>query len=96
MRWDDLDLKNDFESTLALISRLDYVITAATAVHTMAAGVGVKTILMSSYGWTNVGTNYYPWFPNVEFVSSSDDLQPKPVSNCLHKVAELLKNSLTY
>ena len=95
LRWDDLDLKNDFKSTLALISRLDFVITAATAVHTMAAGVGVKTILMSSYGWTNVGTNYYPWFPNVEFVSASDDFQPKPVSNCIPKVAKLFNNNLT-
>lgn len=93
-RWDDLDLKNDFESSLALISRLDLVITAATAVHTMAAGVGVKTILMSSYGWTNLGTDYYPWFPNVEFISASDNLQPIPVSNCIQKVAQLLQNNI--
>ena len=89
LRWGELDLKNDFESTLALISRLDIVITAQTAVHTMAAAVGVKTIVMSNYSWSNLGTNYYPWFPNVEFVSASDDLKPKPVLNCIQKVSKL-------
>jgi tetratricopeptide (TPR) repeat protein len=65
IRWEDLDLKNDFDSTMALISRLDYVITVGTAVHSMAASVGIQVILMQPYGWTNFGTNNYPFFDNV-------------------------------
>jgi len=91
LRWDDLDLKNDFESTLALISRLDVVITVSTAVLTMAASVGVKTILMDNYTWTNLGEDFYPWFPNVEFISPSKEFDTiSPVSKCLSKVADLL------
>lgn len=41
--WDDLDLKNDFESVSALTSCLDLVISAATCPAVIAKAVGVPT-----------------------------------------------------
>jgi len=67
-RWSDLDLKNDFEHTMALISNLDLVITVGTAVNPMAGSLGIKTILIGGKGWPNLGTDYYPWFPNTKCV----------------------------
>jgi hypothetical protein len=89
LRWPDLDLKNNFDSTLALISRLDVVVTVGTAVSSMAAAVGVRVLLMSSQGWPNLGTEYYPWFPNVQCV-----FPPKGgiVAECLSEAAEHLVN----
>ena len=65
MRWPDLDLKNDFESTMALMSNLDLVITVGTAVNPMAASIGIPVYLMAGKGWPNLGTDFYPWFENV-------------------------------
>ena len=67
-RWSDLDLKNDFEHTMALISNLDLVITVGTAVNPMAGSLGIRTILIGGKGWPNLGTDYYPWFPNTKCV----------------------------
>jgi tetratricopeptide (TPR) repeat protein len=39
IRWEELDLKNDIDSVIALISRLDLVITVGTAVSSMAASI---------------------------------------------------------
>jgi tetratricopeptide (TPR) repeat protein len=44
IRWDDLDLKNDLDSVLALISRLDLVITVGTAVSCLAGIIGKKQL----------------------------------------------------
>ena len=67
-RWSDLDLKNDFEHTMALISNLDLIITVGTAVNPRAGSLGIKTILIGGKGWPNLGTDYYPWFPNTKCV----------------------------
>jgi len=66
IRWDHLDLKNDIESLLALISNLDHVVTVGTAVSTIAASVGAHTILLTARSWLLLGSeNDFPWFPNI-------------------------------
>jgi hypothetical protein len=92
IRWTDLDLKNDFESTMALISNLDLVVTVATAVNPMAASIGVPVFLMSVYDWPNLGTNYYPWFENVTcfFPKLNAD-----VNSCIPDVAKAIEQSIT-
>ena len=87
IRWADLDLKNNFDSTLALISRLDVVVTVGTAVSPMAAAVGVRVLLMSAKGWPNLGTEYYPWFPNIQCIFPPTG---GIVAECLSEAAELL------
>lgn len=79
IRWADLDLKNDIDATLALISRLDYVISIGNAVALMAAAVGVPTLLAcQSDQWDQFGTNYYPLFPTVKlFPTGKNEAQAK-------------------
>jgi tetratricopeptide (TPR) repeat protein len=89
-RWSDLDLKNDFEHTMALISNLDLVITVGTAVNTMAGSLGVNTLLLGYKGWVNQGTEFYPWFPNTKCIFPD---RTKSVSTTLAEV-EILLNSL--
>jgi len=87
MRWSELDLKNDFESTMALMSNLDLVVTVGTAVSPMAASIGIPVYLMTRKGWPNLGTDYYPWFKNVDcfFPKLNGDL-----GSCIQDVAKAL------
>ena len=87
LRWSELDLKNDFESTFALMSRLDTVVTVGTAVSMMAASIGVSVILMEQRNWGQLGTDRYPWFENVEVI-----LPPKGgiVAECLTTAANII------
>ena len=87
MRWPELDLKNDFESTMALMSNLDLVVTVGTAVSPMAASIGIPVYLMAGKGWPNLGTDYYPWFKNVNcfFPKLNGD-----VGSCIPDVAKAL------
>lgn len=89
LRWPDLDLKNNFDSTLALISRLDVVVSVGTAVSPMAAAVGVRVLLMGGKGWPNLGSDYYPWFPNIQCIFP---LQGGIVAECLSEAADHLAN----
>ncbi len=67
LRWEDLNLQKDLDNVFALMSCLDEVITVATSTNTMAAAVGVKVRLMSTgKGWPFLGTQRYPFFPNVD------------------------------
>jgi tetratricopeptide (TPR) repeat protein len=65
IRWQELDLKNDFDSTSALMANLDLVVTVGTAVNPLAASIGIPVYLMAGKGWPNLGTDFYPWFSNV-------------------------------
>jgi hypothetical protein len=65
LRWSDLDLRNHIDDSLALIDSLDLVVTAGTAVFSMAGSLGRPTLLLQGeWGFDNLGTDYYPWYPN--------------------------------
>ncbi|MGE0552377.1 MAG: tetratricopeptide repeat protein [Gemmatimonadales bacterium] len=65
-RWDDLDQRNDFESVAALIWNLDLVLTAPTAVSSLAGGLGVETWqLEGGSDWTAFGEERSPWLPAI-------------------------------
>ena len=89
LRWPDIDLKNDFDSTLALISRLDVVVTVGTAVSPMAAAVGMQVLLMGQRGWPNLGTEYYPWFTNIQCIFPPSG---GITANCLFEASKHLKS----
>lgn len=66
LRWPDLDLKNDLESLIALISLLDCVVTVGTAVSSLSAAVGKKTYLVAHKSWMFMGEeDFYPWYSCV-------------------------------
>lgn len=67
LRWSDIDLKDDQESLAALISCLDCVVSAGTAVAQMAGSLGVPLYLFGHKSWTSLGSDFYPWHPSCHF-----------------------------
>jgi tetratricopeptide (TPR) repeat protein len=61
---DSIDQKNELDRVAALLSALDVVICAPTAVSWLAAGVGVPTFkLLRDKGWTSFATGAEPFAP---------------------------------
>ena len=65
--WQDMDLKDNQDGLAALIASLDLVISAGTAVDSLAGAVGVPTwVLTRGIGdWWALGTEQCPWSPSV-------------------------------
>lgn len=69
-RWAGDDLRDDLESVIALIWNLDLVITAPTAVSSLAGAVGVETWQVDpGTDWTLFGAKQSPWFPAIRAYS---------------------------
>ena len=62
-RWTEFDLRNDQDGVAALISTLDVVISAGTAVASMGGAVGIPTwvLAINAGDWTCLGQDYNPW-----------------------------------
>ena len=59
-----LDQKNELDRTAAMLSSLDMLLSAPTAVSWLAAGAGVKTFkLLYHVSWTAFGQAYEPFAP---------------------------------
>lgn len=59
-----IDQKQELDRTCALISALDAVVSAPTAVSWLSAGAGVATYkLHRDAGWTSFGCDYEPFAP---------------------------------
>ncbi len=68
-RWAGEDLKHDLESVAGLITALDAVVTAPTAVSSIAGAVGARTWqLDSGSDWTALGEDRSPWAPSVRMI----------------------------
>ena len=67
-RWDDLNLKDDFEGVSALIANLDLVISPATAVGELAGALGVPIWRLGSRDWTQLGAGVRPWYPSMRLI----------------------------
>ncbi|MGE0441734.1 MAG: tetratricopeptide repeat protein [Gemmatimonadales bacterium] len=68
-RWADADLRNDLETCLGLIAGLEAVVTAPTAVSSLAGAVGVRTWqLDGGSDWTALGEERSPWFPTIRVI----------------------------
>ena len=92
IRWNDIDLKNDLDKVFALISCLDAVVSAPTAVSTLSGSLGIPTMLVSKcIPWDALGvpTGSYPWYKNTVI---SHDPAGKFASNALPSVPDFLKN----
>jgi tetratricopeptide (TPR) repeat protein len=73
-RWPGHDLRNNIESVLGLIANLEGVVTAPTAVSSLAGAVGVRTWQVDSGSdWTAFGEDRSPWFPSIELVRRQAD-----------------------
>jgi tetratricopeptide (TPR) repeat protein len=61
-----IDLKDDLDDLAALTAALDLMIGPANAATNIAAAVGAPTWLISTPGaWPKLGTDRYPWYPQV-------------------------------
>lgn len=68
-RWPKENLKNDLESVVGLLWNLDAVVTAPTAVSSLAGGAGIPTWEVDNGGdWTAHGEERSPWFPSIRIV----------------------------
>ncbi len=91
IRWNELDLKNEINSILSLISRLDIVITVETAIAPMAASIGKQVIVICKRGTNNLGTDHYPAFPSVECIFPYEN---ETLSDCMPRLKARLKEIL--
>ncbi|CAO3409546.1 tetratricopeptide repeat protein [Azospirillum largimobile] len=71
-RWDDLDLKDDFDGAAALTANLDLVISPAMSAGELAGALGVPVWRFGHRDWTQLGTGIRPWFPTMRL------FQPNP------------------
>nr|WP_301340675.1 tetratricopeptide repeat protein [Azospirillum brasilense] len=71
-RWDDLDLKDDFEAAAALTANLDLVLTPAVSSGELAGALGVPVWRFGHRDWTQLGTGARPWFASMRL------FQPRP------------------
>ena len=61
-----IDLKQDLDDVAALSTALDLVIGFSNATFNIAAAGGVPAWLISTPGaWPRLGTDRYPWYPQV-------------------------------
>ncbi len=62
-----LDQKNELDRTCAMLSVMDVLVSAPTAVSWLAAGTGVRTLkLLYGQVWTAMGHGYEPFAPACE------------------------------
>jgi len=81
LRWEDIDLKNDLESVIAICSELNCVASVATAVTYLSGFSGAKTYLMTHNGWNLLGSkSKLPWCNAIELLIADFE---KPVATCL-------------
>ena len=88
LRWDDVDLKNNQEQLAALISCLNVVVTAGTAVLGLSMALGTKTIMFGPRGWDFLGQSNYPWSPYVESLSPEES---SDLSSVVPQIVKILQ-----
>jgi tetratricopeptide (TPR) repeat protein len=87
--WPDIDQKNNLDAVAALISELDLVISAGTAVAQIAAAVGTKLILFSpTNSYALLGQDEYPWYPNIKSFLFTGDVEKVEIPLRIKKYVE--------
>ncbi|HEY1707380.1 MAG TPA: tetratricopeptide repeat protein [Rhizomicrobium sp.] len=69
-----LDQKQEIDRTVAMLSTLDAVVSAPTAVSWLAAGAGVATFkVLRDTSWTSFGQSYEPFAPSCVCIGADGD-----------------------
>lgn len=70
VRFPEIDLMNDLDESVALMSALDLAVSVITSTFRLAAGAGVETLLLAPpmRNWVNLGTAELPWYPTVRVI----------------------------
>lgn len=70
-----LDRRNDQEGVAALMTALDLVVSADTAVLALAGALRVPALGFALHpGWVGLGRPDHPWFPTVERIYRAPDV----------------------
>jgi hypothetical protein len=86
----NIDQKNELDRTCAMLSALDCVVSAPTAVSWLAAGAGVATYkILARRNWTSFGTGTEPFAPSCQCVTADGDW-----ANAFSKAAAEIKARL--
>lgn len=89
----DLDLFNDFENLLALMSCLDFAILPGNNLMDFAAAIGIKAYVFSPTNslknWTLPSTMNYVFSRNITIIASEDDSFAAP-STLVQKLVDLI------
>ncbi len=90
IRWSDVDLKNDLDDVFSIMDCLDLVVTAPTAVFSMAGSLG-KTVCMylPKNSWNSLGTDNFPFVPSVKGFTP---VAGSPVADCFPKIREYINS----
>lgn len=65
-----IDLKQDLDDVTALCAAVDLIIGFSNATTNLAAAAGAPIWLLTSPGaWTQLGSDYYPWYPQARTFS---------------------------
>ncbi|MFT3997252.1 MAG: tetratricopeptide repeat protein [Asticcacaulis sp.] len=76
-----IDLTNDLDELSALCAALDVVVGPANATTQIAAAAGASVHMLLSHGaWVMLGTDHYPWYPNVTPLLPDDSGWSHPLS----------------
>lgn len=85
----EVDMYNDIDETCALMSQLDAVVSAPTAVSRQAGALGVPTFMLTTGSdWTSLGLDYDPWMPSITHYRRAPD---EPWSEAMARLVQDLK-----
>ena len=91
-RWDDVNLKDDFDKVFSIIRNLDAVVSVGSTPFAMGGAVGTPVIVMLRNGWDTFGKKgKYPWFNSVTMLYAEED---EKMAKCLPKVPAILESIL--
>ena len=88
----EIDLKQDLDDLAALVTALDVVMGMPNATTQIAGAVGTPLWMVSTAnGWTQMNTDYYPWFPQARVFTTEKTSDWTPV---MEKVAAELARAV--
>lgn len=84
-----LDLKDDLDGVAALCAALDLTLGFSNASFNLAGAVGAPAWLIApDRGWTLLGTDRYPWYPQARCFTARDGW-PKALQGAAEALASL-------
>lgn len=99
-RWNDVNLKDDFDKVAAMMVHLDLIITAETAVGELGAALGVDVWrLTGGSDWTKLGQKERPWYKTMtSFIrvgeNNWDNLIPNVTNKLKKRLTRYSQNSI--
>lgn len=89
----DLDRRDDLDGVAALIAALDVVVSAETAVLSLAGAAGAPTVGFGlGRGWVALGQDRSPWYPTVAGLHRRPGEEWRPL---MARVAERTARTIT-